>query len=95
MSESYNTIVGEDAVRLSGGQRQRIGIARALYSNKKIIILDEATSSLDKKNEQQIIDNIISLKDKTIILVTHNPEILKKFKRVLFFDEGKLSEKKN
>ena len=94
MSKSYNTIVGEDAVRLSGGQRQRIGIARALYANKKIIILDEATSSLDKKNEQQIIDNIISLKDKTIILVTHNPEILKKFERVLFFDEGKLSEKK-
>ena len=53
-----NTIVGENGIFLSGGQRQRIGIARALYSNRKIIILDEATSALDEKTEFKIINSI-------------------------------------
>ena len=93
MPEKYESIVGEDAAKLSGGQRQRIGLARALYANKKILIMDEATSSLDKKNEDRIIQNIMSLKDKTVIIVTHNLEVLNKMKRKIIFEEGKLIEK--
>ena len=95
MPNNYQTIVGENAIKLSGGQRQRIGIARALYSNKKVLILDEATNSLDKKNEQTIIENIINLKNRTIIIVTHNSELLKKLNRILMIDRGKILEKIN
>ena len=92
MPNKYESIVGEDAVRISGGQRQRIGLARALYANKKILIMDEATSSLDKKNEDKIIQNIISLKNKTVIIVTHNPDVLNRMKRKIIFEEGRLVE---
>ena len=64
---------------LSGGQRQKIGIARAIYSNRPIIILDESTNSLDKKSEEYILDKIDKLKDKTIIFITHNKGSLKSF----------------
>ena len=93
LPNKYETDVGENAIKLSGGQRQRIGIARLLYSNKEIMIFDEATNSLDEDTEVKIISNILSQKDKTIILVTHNLKLLKKIKRVIHFQNGRLFEK--
>ena len=68
---------------LSGGQKQRISLARALYKNSKIIILDEPTSSLDSTTEKIVINNLISLENKTIILVTHKLNLLDKFDNII------------
>ena len=75
----------------SGGQRQRIGIARAIYDDNEILILDEATNALDEEKAGEIIDKISSIKNITIILVTHNPIIIKKLSKVLHFDKGNLA----
>lgn len=73
LENGIETIVGENGVTLSGGQKQRIGIARALYNNPQILILDEATSSLDETNEKNIFKYIYKLKNKiTIVIVSHN-----------------------
>ena len=95
LEKKYETIVGENAIKLSGGQRQRLGLARSLYEEKQILILDEATNSLDKNIENQIINNIYAMKNKTIILVTHNQLILKRLPKVLYFDKGKLNLERN
>ena len=90
LDQGYETIVGENAIKLSGGQRQRIGLARAFYEDREILILDEATNSLDKDKELEIMDKIMNQKEKTIIFVSHNPNILSKFKKVINFDKGVL-----
>ena len=72
-----NNILLNDTIKnLSGGQKQRIGIARALYRDNEILIFDEATNSLDEKTADEILNNIINIKDKTIIIVSHNLENL-------------------
>ena len=72
LSNGLNTKVGEFGDRISGGQRQRIAIARALYTDPKVFILDECTNSLDLKTEKQIINEVNSLKGKkTIIMIAH------------------------
>ena len=76
--DGLNTIVGERGAKLSGGQKQRIGIARALYNNSEILILDEFTSALDIKTEEEILQELSKLKkDKTIIISTHKSDVLK------------------
>lgn len=78
LPKKNETFVGEFGVRLSGGQRQRIGIARALYFNTDLLVLDEATSSLDEDTEKEITDAIHSMKGKkTIIISSHKKDILK------------------
>ncbi len=70
--EGIKTLVGEGGIQLSGGQKQRIAIARALYGKPKVLILDEATSSLDEKTEQKIMDEIYQIsQDKTLIIIAH------------------------
>ena len=82
LPKGLKTIIGEKGGRLSAGQRQRIGIVRVLYRNPKLLILDEPTSSLDKNNEKLIIDEIVKIKDITLIVFTHNEKILRKFNKM-------------
>ena len=90
-SDFENTF-GEGSRRLSGGQKQRIAIARAIYSDKPIMILDESTSALDSITEQKIMKNLTMLqkyKKNTIIFITHKVYNLKYFKQIYLFDKGK------
>ncbi len=94
--EGLNLIVGERGVRLSGGEKQRVGIARALYKKSKILILDEATSSLDTVTEKQIMDSINKLKNKfTIIIVTHRLSTIEACDRIFLIKDGKLADEGN
>jgi len=86
--KNINQKVSQDGLDLSGGQIQRIGIARALYRDSDILILDEPTSSLDKKTEKKIISIINNLKNKkTIILISHNIDNLKMCDKIINLDE--------
>jgi len=89
LPNELDTIVGERGVRLSGGQRQRIGIARALYSNPEILIMDEATSSLDNRTEKYIIESVERLKkDRTIIIVAHRLTTIKNCDKLFVVKQG-------
>lgn len=82
--------IGEKGIKLSGGEKQRVGIARALYKDSKILILDEPTSSLDEDIESKILENIFRLKGLTLIMVTHKIYTLKKCDEILFLSNGKV-----
>jgi ABC-type bacteriocin/lantibiotic exporter with double-glycine peptidase domain len=88
------TNVGEGLKTISSGQRQRIAIARLYYNQKEILIFDEATNALDEKNEKEIIENIMNLFNKTIILVSHNVNNLKKCNKIYKIENGKIFKKK-
>lgn len=93
MPEGYNTPVGERGVKLSGGQRQRIAIARAILKNAPILILDEATSSLDSVTEMKIQEGLKHLMDnRTCIVIAHRLSTLSGMDRILVFKEGKIIE---
>ena len=89
MSDGINTLVGDRGIKLSGGQRQRVALARAFYQNKEIIVLDEATASLDGIAEKHIIDQLkILSKTKTIIMVTHNVKLCKQADMIYLLEKG-------
>ncbi len=91
--DRYNTYVGERGVKLSGGQRQRVAIARAILSNAKILILDEATSSLDSESETLIQDALENLiKNKTAIIIAHRLSTIMKTDRILVLKDGQIIE---
>ena len=91
LPQGLNTMLGERGVRLSGGQRQRIGIARALYHDPQILVLDEATSSLDIKTEQDVMSAVNALRgEKTIIIVAHRLSTVANCDWLYKFDGGRI-----
>lgn len=94
MKNGYDTLVGERGIKLSGGERQRVAIARAILENKKILVLDEATSSLDSESEhliQEAMDEVIH--NKTAIVIAHRLSTIMKMDRIIVMDKGQIIEK--
>ncbi len=87
-TKGYNSFMGERGIQLSGGQLQRIGIARALYKDCQILVLDEATSSLDNRTERDIIETINTIdKNITLITIAHRLSTIKNCTRIINLDE--------
>ena len=94
MPLNYQTELTSDGTGISGGQRQRIALARALLTDAPILILDEATSSLDILTEKRIVDNLMNL-DKTLIFIAHRLTIAERVEKVIVLDRGKIVEEGN
>ena len=91
--EGLNTIVGENGLKVSGGQKQRIGIARTMFRNPEILILDEATSSLDPKTEEDLLSNILSFGiEKTVIISSHKESTLNHCNKIFNFENYRLEQ---
>ena len=90
-SSDVKSLIGENGIKLSSGQKQRIALARAFYKNRKIIVLDEPTSNLDKKTEELFMNNLINLsKDKILIFVSHNLNYCDRFDEIYLLKDGKI-----
>ena len=94
LPEGYETVCGAGGTRLSGGQRQRLAIARALITNAPILVLDEASSSLDMENEQAFQRALAGLRDarRTAIIIAHRPSSIRRADRIVVLDAGRVAE---
>ena len=94
LPDGIKTVISENGVNFSGGEKQRIAIARALIKNTPILILDEATSSLDKKTAYEIEKSILEMKYITAIIVSHkfSPEIMSLYDSIIVFKDNRVVE---
>ncbi len=95
LESGIDTMLGERGTGLSEGQMQRIAVSRAIFSDNPILLLDEATSALDEKTERQLIENLRSMTDKTVIIVTHRPAALKICDKIYEFTDNGVEWRKN
>jgi len=92
LPQKYETIIGENGIRLSGGQKQRISIARAVLKNSPIILLDEATSSLDAISEEKVQNAIINLtKNKTTLVIAHRLSTIVRADKIIVMNQGEIA----
>ena len=93
LDEGLNTLVGERGVKLSGGQKQRIGVARALMTERPVLVLDESTSALDEIIEKRMLDSIkINYPKLTILMITHRKSNLSYCNKAFEIDKGRIKE---
>ena len=94
LPDGYDTVIGEGGASLSGGEKQRISIARAILKDAPIIILDEATSSVDPENEQALLSAIQELtKDKTLISIAHRLSTVRNADQIIVIDQGRIVQR--
>ena len=93
LPQAFETIIGENGIRLSGGQKQRISIARAVLKNSPIILLDEATSSLDAVSEEKVQNAVINLtKNKTTLVIAHRLSTIIRADKIIVVNQGQIAD---
>ena len=93
LPKKFETIIGENGIRLSGGQKQRISIARAFLKNSPIILLDEATSSLDSESEEKVQNAVMNLtKNKTTLVIAHRLSTIIRADKIVVVNNGKIAD---
>ena len=91
LPDGLDSKVGEKGAKLSGGQRQRLGVARSMFTKPKLLVMDEATSSLDGKTESELSEAIAMLKGHvTVIIIAHRLSTIRNVDTIIYLDEGKI-----